>query len=120
MIREITQYTKLSIYGYNSSKFDVCVLRGHLLTKLSNRSSVNIIKTGMNYKLITTKEMKFYDAMNFTTPTPLSNFLKQWKVCEEKGVFWYDFFKLEMQKNYRLTQHFIQMSKERIYYIPTI
>ena len=48
------------------------------------------MKKGSRYLTVYTNELRFLDIMLFSTPCPLTKYLKQWSVEEEKGIFPYD------------------------------
>ena len=50
----------------------------------------NILKKSNRYTSITIQSIVLKDVLQFTSPTSLSKFLKQWNASEEKGVFPYE------------------------------
>ena len=52
----------------------------------------NILKKANRYTSITIGQVTFKDVLQFTSPTSLSKFLKQWGASEVKGVFPYEKF----------------------------
>ena len=52
----------------------------------------SILKRGLQYFTITTKQFKFNDTLNFTSPCNYSKYLKQWRVDELKSIFPYQHF----------------------------
>jgi len=53
---------------------------------------IDIIKKGAQYRSIYTERFTFGDCLNYSSPCKYSNYLKQWKVTEEKSIFPYQYF----------------------------
>ena len=59
---------------------------------MNQGDKVSILKKGSKYLTVYTNEIRFLDILLFTSPVPLSKYLKQWSVEEEKAIFPYDLF----------------------------
>ena len=53
---------------------------------------INMIKQGAQYRSIYTERFTFGDCLNYSSPCKYSNYLKQWKVHEEKSIFPYQYY----------------------------
>ena len=53
---------------------------------------VSVLKKGSRYLAVYTAHACFQDILLFTTPVPLSKYLKQWGVSEQKSIFPYTLF----------------------------
>ena len=53
---------------------------------------VDVIKQGAQYRSIYTAEFAFRDCLHYSSPCSYSNYLKQWKVQEEKSIFPYQYY----------------------------
>ncbi|CAG5103488.1 Oidioi.mRNA.OKI2018_I69.chr1.g794.t1.cds [Oikopleura dioica] len=93
--RELKEYMKLSVFGFNSAKFDLAVLSPYLIPILKQEypKKLHIIKKGSTFFSISTEHYVFKDAMLFTTPMTLSKYLKQSKINENKSIWPYTLFK---------------------------
>ena len=71
----------------------VKVLQDRMNPKDSKKKNrIDIIKQGAQYRSIYTHRFTFGDCLNYSSPCNYSNYLKQWKVSEEKSIFPYQHF----------------------------
>ena len=91
--RYLEKYLKMDIYSYNGGRYDLNVLAPYLLPSLTERfTDVRLLKKNSAYFSIETNKWCFKDALNFTTPQPLSSYLAQNGILEKKSVFPYTAF----------------------------
>lgn len=89
------QYQIVSIFGYNSARFDSNILLPYLSTEAYHVT--NAIGDS-SFKSIDVSNgastVRFMDAMAYTTPMPLKKFIKSFgsEGCIEKGIFPYEAF----------------------------
>lgn len=95
----LRNYTRLKVYGFNASRFDMPVLFPGLIRILRDQeahkrlaNSVNVLKAGAKYFSVSTSKYVFGDTLNFTSPCNLSKYLQQWKIKEKKSIFPYQKF----------------------------
>ncbi len=76
------------------AKYDLPILVPYLLTELESRSeqAPRLIKKGNLYFSISTEDWVFKDALLFTSPCKLSDYLQQNGVVECKSIFPYSLF----------------------------
>lgn len=90
---KLKNYTDLVVLGYNSSKYDNNVLIGSLLKAVSELTDQKpkVIKKTNKYFSIQILGLHFKDLINFTSPMPLSKYLKTWS-NDEKLLYPYEKF----------------------------
>ena len=90
----LTSYcTQLPVLGFNSSKYDVCLVRKQLFTQsgLENNKSHFVIKKNNSYTCISTPTLKFLDASNYLAAgTSYDSFLKSYDTNIRKSFFPYE------------------------------
>ena len=93
-IRYISSLQNLSIFGFNSQRFDIPVIAGTLfrVLELSLFSPVNVLKKGASYFSVSCGGLIFKDALNFTSPCKLEKFLKNWEAPFSKSIWPYSLF----------------------------
>ena len=93
-IRYVSSLQTLSIFGYNSQRFDIPVIAGTLfpVLQLSLLSPVNVLKKGASYFSVSCGGLIFKDALNFTSPCKLEKFLKNWEAPYCKSIWPYSLF----------------------------
>jgi hypothetical protein len=83
-------FLKMDVFGYNSGRFDLTVLSPYLLPEMKRRyEKIQILKKDNDYISIVTDFISFKDAYRFTSPVPLSCYLRQNSVLETKSIFPY-------------------------------
>ena len=84
----LSSYLKLTVFGYNSSKFDLPVLIGGIV-KFANERNLNVkpLKVGCRYMSLVVGSIVFRDVLNYTSPCSLDKFLKQWGATLHKSIF---------------------------------
>ena len=89
----------LVILGFNSSKYDINIIKQKLLARLdlhlANKQQFGTytIKKGNAYACISTPKFVFLDISHFLAPgTSYADFLKAYQISEEKGFFPYEWF----------------------------
>ena len=100
-----SQFLSVVVVGFNSSMFDLGVLRKWLFPKLNlQNKKVKVIKNQNKYMLIKAEIFKFIDASNFVQAgLSLDDFIQQMKkssqkkddITTEKGYFPYDYMDCE-------------------------
>jgi hypothetical protein len=91
----LSSLQKLSILGYNSSKYDLCVMFKHIVksyVRITDDRNIKIIKKGQKYFSIMMGSIWFKDLLNFSIPTSLDNYLKTWGEGVSKYAFPYEKF----------------------------
>ena len=92
-LRFLQKFTMLNVFGFNSSKYDLPTMIRELYKVMKQIKILpNILKKSNRYTLMTVGKLQFKDTLQFTAPTSLSKFLKQWSVKENKSVFPYEKF----------------------------
>ena len=94
LITMLTSYcTQLPVLGYNSSRYDVCLVRKQLFTQnsLENNKKHFVIKKNNGYTCISTPTLKFLDASNYLAAgTSYDSFLKSYDTDVKKSFFPYE------------------------------
>ncbi|CAG5101819.1 Oidioi.mRNA.OKI2018_I69.chr1.g14.t1.cds [Oikopleura dioica] len=117
--RELTNYAKMDIYGFNSAKFDLKVLSPYLIPILMKKygSKFTSIKKGTHYFSMSTPTYQFKDAKLFSTPTDLAGYLKQGGVEEGKAIWPYEkyrsVFDIMNDKNFPPRDEFFSSLKNK-------
>lgn len=92
--RYLQKYLLMDLYSFNGGRYDLNVLAPYLLPGLSRTcNSVRLLKKNSAYFSIETESFCFKDVLHFTTPQPLSSYLRQNSVTEVKSIFPYTAFK---------------------------
>ena len=93
VIRYISQ---LPVIGFNSGKYDIYLIRQHLLLTLfeiSGDEDVSCIKRNNTYLMLSSPNFKFLDISNYLAPGfSYSQFLKAYGCNIKKGFFPYEWF----------------------------
>ncbi|CAG5083743.1 Oidioi.mRNA.OKI2018_I69.PAR.g10449.t1.cds [Oikopleura dioica] len=117
--RELTNYAKMDIFGFNSAKFDLKVLSPYLIPILMKKhgSKFTSIKKGSHYFSMSTPKYQFKDAKLFSTPTDLAGYLKQGGVDEGKAIWPYEkyhsVFDIMNDKNFPPREDFFSSLKNK-------
>ena len=79
----IEKYSKLNVFGYNSSKYDLQILMQYIMKALEERqigtnTAVRLLKKGQAYFSVSFKDIEFKDLMSFTSPMSLDKYMKTW------------------------------------------
>ena len=85
--------SQLPVLGFNSSSYDVNLIKGPLVQQLEmhKASHTFVVKKSNNYSCISTEEFKFLDVLQCLAPgTNYSKILKAYCVAEEKGYMCYE------------------------------
>ena len=91
--RALERLTKLSVYGFNSSKFDCPVIAGDLFWNLQKYDGeVKILKKGAAYFQINSESLVFKDVLSLSAPCSLEKFLENWESPAKKSIWPYSFF----------------------------
>ena len=94
LISLLTSYcTQLPVLGYNSSRYDVCLVRKQLFAQneLDDDKKHFVIKKNSSYMSISTPTLKFLDASNYLAAgTSYDSFLKSYDTEVRKSYFPYE------------------------------
>ena len=85
----------LPIFGFNSAKYDLNLIKSYLLPILVNERNIgpNVIKKANQFIPFKFGDIQLLDTMNFLGgATSLDSFLKAYKTSETKGFFPYECF----------------------------
>ena len=88
-------YSTIPVFGFNSLRCDLNLIKEHLLLHLLTERNVvpKVIRTGNKYIGIKFPGLQFLDILNFLGgATTLDNLLKAYGASEEKGCFPYECF----------------------------
>ena len=92
-LRALERLTKLSVYGFNSSRFDCPVIAGDLFSHLKKHDgNVRILKKGAAYFQISSDSLIFKDVLSLSAPCSLEKFLANWESPATKSIWPYSFF----------------------------
>ena len=92
----VKSLNKLSIIGYNSSKYDLCLIFKKMVSvyhKLTDDQNINIIKKGRKYFSVMMGRLWWKDLLNFTSPMTLDTYLKTWGNNSYKYAYPYEHFR---------------------------
>ena len=95
LISLLTSYCthQLPVLGYNSSRYDICLVRKQLFTQneLDDDKKHFVIKINSSYMTISTPTLKFLDAPNYLAAgTSYDSFLKSYDTEVRKSYFPYE------------------------------
>ena len=91
--RELKKFTCLDIYGFNSSRFDIPCIAASLFFELDKmHGKITILKKGIAYLSVSTSKFHFKDAIKFTSPCALDDFMKNWEAPAQKGIWPYSLY----------------------------
>ena len=102
----------LPVFGFNSAKYDINLIKSYLLPILINERNMEpiVIKKANQFVSFKFGDVQFLDIMNFLGgATSLDSFLKAYKTAETKGFFPYEWFDCPQKVNNSelpLTTHF--------------
>ena len=85
----------LPVFGFNSAKYDINLIKSSLLTILINERNVEptVIKEGNQFVSFKFGDVQLLEIMNFLGgATSLDSFPKAYKTAETKGLFPYEWF----------------------------
>ena len=85
----------LPVFGFNSAKYDINLIKSHLLPILINERQIEptVIKKANQFVSFKFGDVQLLDIMNFLGgATSLDSFLKAYKTEETKGFFPYEWF----------------------------
>ena len=90
----ITNLKNLSIFGFNSQRFDIPVIAGTLFRILQfvTGDEVSVLKKGASYFSVSCGGLIFKDALNYTSPCRLEKFLQNWEAPFSKSIWPYSLF----------------------------
>ena len=92
----------LPVFGYNSTKYDVNLIKSYLLPTLINERNMEpiVIKKANQFVSFKFGDVQLLDIMNFLGgATSLDSFLKDYKTAETKGFFPYEWFDCPQKMN---------------------
>ena len=109
-LRALERLTKLSCYGFNSSRFDCPVIAGDLLWHLKKfDGEVSILKKGASYFQISSESLIFKDVLSLSAPCKLEKFLANWESPTKKSIWPYSLF--NSIEEIRATKYFPKRSQ---------
>ena len=85
----------LPVFGFNSAKYDINLIKSNLLPILINERNMEliVIRKANQFVSFTFGDVQLLDIMNFLGgATSLDSFLKAYKTAETKGFFPYEWF----------------------------
>ena len=86
---------KLPVFGFNSAKYDINLIKSYLLPILVNEQKIEqtVIKKANQFVCFKFGDVQLLDIMNFLRgATSLDSFLKAYKTEETEGFFPYEWF----------------------------
>jgi len=111
--RALNNLTKLDVFGFNSSRFDVPCVAAPLLIELANRSKLSILKKSGKYFAISSEKFNFKDALNFTSPCTYERFARVWGAPSGKSIWPYSLFNsVEEIKSTKKFPHYSQFQSK--------
>ena len=115
----IENLENLSVFGFNSQRFDLPVIAGTLFRVLesSTLTPVSVLKKGASYFSVSCGGLIFKDALNFTSPCSLEKFLKNWEAPVLKSIWPYSLFssveEIKMTKTFPKRSQFFSELKNK-------
>ena len=92
----------LPVFGFNSAKYDINLIKSYLLPILINERNMEpiVIKKANQFVSFKFGDVQLLDIMNFLGgATSLDSFLKAYKTAEAKGFFSYEWFDWPQKMN---------------------
>ena len=87
----LKKLTKLGVFGFNSERYDLCILLPGLV-ELWGHKTVEVIKRDAGYMMLQTDELQLLDVKNYIAGGSLASFAKAWGADCVKQVFPYQYF----------------------------
>ena len=92
----LSQYLELSVFGYNSSRYDLVIIFDKICAVLDSenfeREKISVLKKGLAYFSLNLGRLHFKDLTCFNCPMSLDRYLKIWNGEEQKLVYPYEKF----------------------------
>ena len=84
----------LLVFGFNSGKYDLNLIKSYLLPYLIHDIQPNVIKKANHFVSFKFVDVQFLDILNFLggAKSPLESFLKAYRTSEPRGFFPYEWF----------------------------
>ena len=92
----------LTVFGFNSAKYDINLIKSYLLPILVNERDIEpiVLKKATQFVSFKFGDIQLLDITNFLGgATSLNSFLKAYKTKDTKGVFPYEWFDCPEKKN---------------------
>ena len=109
LIERLKDYLSIvPVIGFNSSAYDLNVLKATLLKHLQLKNTIKfVIKRDSRLQCVQTDKFKFLDMLNYLTPgTSYDRYLKAYGISTQKGFFPYEYVSdLEQLKETSLPPH---------------
>ena len=75
--RKLQELMELSIFGFNSARFDLPILLPHIVSWATKHGhQIECLKRGTSYITLRVGSLHFKDALNFNCPVKLEKFIK--------------------------------------------
>ena len=92
-------FLKLRVLGYNSERYDLCLLLPGLI-ELWGPENIEVIKRGNGFMMLDTDLFRYLDVLNYLAGGRLADFARSWGAEVEKGLYPYELYKtIEDAKN---------------------
>ena len=111
----------LSVYGFNSQRFDIPVIAGTLFRTLRfiTGQEISVLKKGAAYFSVSCGGLIFKDALNYTSPCRLEKFLQNWEAPFSKSIWPYSLFgsveEIKACKNFpRRSEFYSELKNEHV------
>ena len=87
---------ELSVFGYNSSRYDLAIIFSRICQVLDkddfDRKKISLLKKGLAYFSVKIGRLHFKDLLNFSAPMGLDRYLRIWTDHSHKLVYPYEKF----------------------------
>ena len=84
--------SQLPVIGYNSSKYDINLIKPFFIKTFIIDNNAFVIKKGNSFTAISTSKYLFLDMIHFLAPGfSYANYLKAYNIKERKGIFPYEY-----------------------------
>ena len=91
--RQLEKFTKLDVFGFNCSTFDIPAIAGALFLHLKKLcGKVQVLRKSTAYISVSTPELCFKDAYRFTSPCSYEKFVKSWEAQTFKSIWPYTLY----------------------------
>ena len=93
-MQHLERYTNtLTVFGFNSGRFDINIIRSYLIPYLINENETepSVIKKANDFVAFKFEDVQLLDVVKFLVgATALDSFINAYKASEMKGYFLYE------------------------------
>ena len=108
LIQQFNQYiSQTPVLGFNSGKYDINTIKQNLFFSFSklDQTVKYTVKTGNNYRCLTTNDIQMLDICNYLAPCSYDQFIKAYDCKVTKSVFPYEYMTIKKLKETQIPKY---------------